>query len=88
MDTRYTDMHEILRHINHESENLKAAARTLKVMMESHVERCGNPRSIGDRQVENRLRFYASFLENLQLRALAFEERLRNEILLVKSSFR
>ena len=88
MNKRYTDMHEILRHINHESENLKAAAGTLRVMMEGHVERCGNPSSLEDKQVKNRLRFYASFLENLQLRALAFEERLRNEILLVNNSFR
>jgi hypothetical protein len=90
MNRRYTEMHELSRHVIHKSETLEVAARTLKAMIESHGGRsecsdklANDPHQTKHLQVKENLRYYADFLENLRLRSQAFEKRLQNEIILV-----
>ena len=84
METRYISMHELSRHVIHEIETLQISARTLASIAEHHGHRIhdatgGEP----DCDCGTDLEFYHRFLENLQLRAAAFDNRLQNEIRLV-----
>ncbi len=78
-------MHELERHIIHSSETLRVASSTLKAMVQDHISFNAELRSSIDsiRNTGKALRFYATFVSSLQLRARAFEERLQNEIRLV-----
>jgi hypothetical protein len=87
MSRRYLEMHELARHIIHKRETLNVSSRTLKVMIDSHMDRCQPPNddtTVHCSQVKRDLQFFQGFLENLRDRAEAFNERLQNEIVLVR----
>jgi len=84
MKTRYYVAHEITRHTIHMNEVLDATARTLRAILQNHNARCAvpNANSCGN-SASGEIAFYEQFLENLKLRANAFDRRLQNEITLV-----
>lgn len=90
MVKRYTDMHELGRHIIHLTETLDVAARTIKSMRDAHRARCSSTTEKAKpcfQQLQGDFEFFNVFLENLQSRAQAFERRLRNEIKLAFNLF-
>jgi len=69
---------------------LEVAGKTLKVIMEDHQEHCEGSTTSSSTlhgMVQKNLKFYTLFLNNLRLRASAFEQRLQNEILLAFNLF-
>lgn len=83
-------MHELSRHVIHIHETLGVAQSTLESMVRSYKEHRKQSKALGGNTVVNHpgeieaiLQFYASFVANLKMRALAFNERLQNEIRLV-----
>ncbi len=87
MSKRYVGMHELARHTIHIVEVLQAACKTLKSIIGGHQEYCGSSDASSSDihgTVQNDLKFHKLLLKNLRLRAAAFEQRLQNEILLVK----
>jgi hypothetical protein len=83
----YSDMHELSRHLSHILETLRAAKNTMKAILDStdgHVASDGGPLDLDNLgQADNRVKFWAMFVANLELRAGSFNERLENEISLV-----
>ena len=89
MYDRYEKMHELARHIIHVTETLGAGVRTLNMMSDIHYGRCSSEQTNTAKcihQTPRKFEFFKSFLENLQLRAKAFDQRLHNEITLVCTS--
>jgi hypothetical protein len=91
---RYTHMHELGRHIIHASEVFAVAIVTLKTMLEDYGNffeteaALGLPDAKATRQnslVPSTIKFNSNFLSCLELRSKAFNERLSNEINLVKA---
>ena len=84
MVTRYLSMHELSRHVIHETETLEVTARTVASIAQHHRQ-CthGNGLTQIESSCTSDLEFYQRFLGNLQLRAAAFDKRLQNEITLV-----
>lgn len=74
-------MHELSRHLIHETEILEASSKTLSIITKQHEKHCS--RSYPDDSCLPNLAFYQGFLDNLRLRASAFDSRLQNEIRLV-----
>ncbi|KAF2801356.1 uncharacterized protein BDZ99DRAFT_577636 [Mytilinidion resinicola] len=88
MYIRYVKMHELARHIIHLTETLGVGARTLRTMRNAHSVRCKSGKSVGHyHQIQGDLEFYELFLQNLQARASAFDQRLNNEIKLAFNLF-
>lgn len=85
----YSDMHELSRHMDHILEALRAAKNTMNAIMadcegqvNAEATRAGSEMS---GQPDSRVKFWAMFIANLELRAVSFNERLENEISLVIS---
>lgn len=87
---RYTNMHEISRHIIHSTEILRAGLHTLESITKDFESFCKEEdfellvkdlRS--QKQMAKSLSFSTTTLQNLQFRSDAFYQRLRNEIELV-----
>lgn len=86
MHDRYINMHELSRHVIHMTETLDVGARILKLMRDGHQECCigKSPSMTGyNHQTRREFEFFEAFLQNLRLRADAFDQRLHNEITLV-----
>ncbi|CRG87384.1 Unhealthy ribosome biogenesis protein 2 homolog [Talaromyces islandicus] len=82
---KYEDMYELSRHIIHARECLKVTADTFHIIeefRERHLPPDWELRVGGRRRIQI-LRFYASFLTNIEKRAESFERRLQNETQLV-----
>lgn len=87
---KYDDMYELSRHIIHARECLKVTADTFQLIEELRgglrYHTHGGSSTTGGRRPIQILRFYASFLTNIEKRAESFERRLQNETQLVKFS--
>ena len=86
---RYTDMHEVLRHVIHISETLTVASKTMLsvVAAQDTFSKESNMQGLiipsGSKRNGQHLLLAANLLTNLQLRAQAFVDRLENEVQLV-----
>jgi hypothetical protein len=77
----YSDMHELSRHIDHITEALRAAKSTMDaITVDCSIQFQASP---GATDHNNGVRFWALFIANLEHRAVAFNDRLENEISLV-----
>lgn len=79
-------MHELQRHITHSSETLKVAFATSKAMLQDQLffNAKSHPTPDNLQNTGRMIQLYVTFIGNLELRARAFEERLQNEIRLVR----
>jgi hypothetical protein len=78
-------MHELSRHIDHILETLRAAITTINAIMadcEGQVD-AKRARSEMPGQTDSRVKFWAMFIANLEVRAISFHNRLKNELSLV-----
>lgn len=82
---KYEDMYELSRHIIHARECLQVTANTFQLIEEfrDKYQIQAMSSEIGGRRPFQILRFYASFLTNIEKRAESFERRLQNETQLV-----
>jgi len=92
MARRYIAMHELSRHVIHEIETLQISSRTLASIAQhhdnynhKHISASSSSEDDDDDDGHENgcspdLKFYHRFLENLHLRAVAFDKRLQNEI--------
>ena len=84
MANRFSGMHELARHITHETEVLDVAARTLSSILRSQRDYCEGFRKTSVCTESHRsIEVSEQLIQNLGLRARAFDKRLRNEIKLV-----
>lgn len=81
---QYVRMHEIARHATHSTEMLGTSLTVLDAIV-AELQQYSQLTNSGEdsRAVERDLRFHRSTMRCLQLRSLALEDRLRNEINLV-----
>ncbi|KAK5659905.1 hypothetical protein OQA88_13369 [Cercophora sp. LCS_1] len=78
---RYFKMHDLARHIIHETEILNVAARTLTAILGTQNEVCeGKKDMLLCAQSHRSVEVAEQQIQNLSLRAGAFEKRLENEI--------
>ena len=82
---QYVRMHEIARHTIHSTEMLGTSLTVLDAMI-TEQSRCSKNaiEDAEDLQVERDMQFHRATLRCLQLRSQALEDRLRNEINLVR----
>jgi hypothetical protein len=89
----YVTMHEIARHAIHSSETLEMAMETLSQMIQEHQAWFNdNPaenasKTVSLEPIRKPLQYQKTILKCLHGRAKAIEERLRNEINLVLSTY-
>lgn len=84
MIIRYRNAQELTRHIIHMNEVLDATARTIRAILQNHNNRCAVPSADScSNSVSGEIAFSEHILENLKLRANAFDRRLQAEITLV-----
>ncbi|PHH92863.1 hypothetical protein CDD83_4285 [Cordyceps sp. RAO-2017] len=86
MGVRYLIMHELARHIIHETETLEVTAATLGSIARHNTDFCGRHAGAKCTCMDD-LDFYQSFVSNLIKRASSFQQRLHNEIMLSYNLF-
>lgn len=89
----YVAMHELARHTIHSSEMIAAAAETVANLIQEHELFVNDNASLVlsttlNKQAMRQLRSHIALLKSLHLRSKALEDRLQNEINLVRIAMR
>ena len=86
---KYRWMHELSRHVFHQTETLESGVRVLSSINNAYQAFCGiqiDELNVSHyREAQAKLSAYQLLLDSLTARAKSFEQRLSNEILLVST---